>query len=149
MAREANAVMLVSGGIDSYACGRFLLQHGFAVTGLFVDYCQQAHECEGVSVRSVCAALKIPLRVVRLIYGEAFAAGEILGRNWFLIATALLTSKKRLSGIGFGLHAGSPYYDCSDAFFDRVDTLVTEHTGGRTALLAPFRSRTKQQVYSY
>lgn len=149
MKPNADVLVLVSGGIDSCACAHFLQKHGFTVEGLFVEYGQEAQSCEGTSVSRVCATLKIPLRVVRLMSGETFAAGEILGRNWFLLATALLANRKPPSGIAIGLHAGSPYYDCSETFFERVQTLLNEHTDGRTTLLAPFLSWTKQQVYTY
>jgi 7-cyano-7-deazaguanine synthase len=149
MIQKAHALVLVSGGIDSYACAHFLLKHGFAVSGLFVEYGQEAQDCERASARGVCTDLKIPLRVIRVIFDETFGAGEVLGRNLFLVATALLASKEPICGIAIGLHAGTPYYDCSDGFFDRVDTLLSEHTDGRTTFLAPFRSWTKQQVYSY
>jgi len=149
MMRDDGAVVLVSGGVDSYACAHFLLTHGSAVSGLFIEYGQDEQVCEGSSASSVCAALKIPLRVIRVESGERFGAGEILGRNLFLIATALMISKTPPSEIAIGLHAGTPYYDCSETFVARVGTLLSEHTGGRTSLLAPFRGWTKRQVYDY
>jgi 7-cyano-7-deazaguanine synthase len=142
-------MVLMSGGVDSYACAHFMLTQNMTATGLHVDYGQLARECEKASARQICDTLGISLRFVQVRSDTSFGAGEILGRNLFLIATALLNSKELPTAIAIGLHSGSPYYDCSETFLNRVDALLNEHTGGKTSLFAPFRSWTKKQVYEY
>jgi 7-cyano-7-deazaguanine synthase len=142
-------MVLISGGVDSYACAHFMLTQRMTITGLYVDYGQQARECENASARQICKTLGIPLHFVQVRSDTSFGAGEILGRNLFLIAVALLNSKEPPTAIAMGLHSGSSYYDCSETFLNRIDTLVNEHTGGKTSLFVPFRSWTKRQVYEY
>jgi hypothetical protein len=67
----------------------------------------------------------------------------------FLIFSALLLSESNEGLLVLGIHAGTPYFDCSPAFIDRINPLVQECTGGRVSVLAPFVRWTKDDVYSF
>jgi 7-cyano-7-deazaguanine synthase len=80
---------------------------------------------------------------------QASGPGELLGRNAFLIFTALFLTGGRPGLLAMGLHAGTPHYDCSAEFVAAAGKLVAEHTDGRVSLVAPFVTWTKKDVYDY
>jgi len=145
----SEVLILISGGIDSFACGHFLLANNFKVSGLFVDYGQQAAIAEVQSAKQVARMLGIELRVARLSSDQIFRSGEILGRNMFLLGTALLLSTNIPSAVAMGLHSATPYYDSSRVFADRMSIILSEYTSGRTSLFVPFISWSKAEVVEY
>jgi 7-cyano-7-deazaguanine synthase len=139
----------MSGGIDSTACAHFLRCQGIEVDGLFIDHGQAAASPEADAVSILCGHLGIPIRKVGLMGAHRLGPGELVGRNAFLIFTALFLSGGRSGLLGLGLHAGTPYYDCSEPFVSSISQLVAEHTDGRLSVVAPFISWTKKDVYDY
>jgi 7-cyano-7-deazaguanine synthase len=139
----------MSGGIDSAACAHLLRSQGMAVDGLFINHGQAAAEPEARAVAALTDHLGIGLRKAGLLWSRPFGPGELPGRNAFLIFTALLVSGGRSGLLGLGLHAGTPYYDCSEAFVTSIGQLVAEHTDGRVSLVVPFVTWTKKEVYDY
>lgn len=132
------------------ACAHFLKkEEGFAVRGIFVDYGQAAAAAEGRAVRTVAKRLKIPLEVVVLRSGRRFGPGELLGRNLLLVSTALFLADPKPNLLAIGLHAGSPYYDCTPRFCLSLQALVSEHTNGTTTLVVPFLHWSKGQIFEY
>lgn len=146
---STTVTVLMSGGIDLAACAHLLSSRGMLVDGLFIDHGQAAAERESRAVSELADHLGITVRKVGLIASRPFGAGEVPGRNAFLIFTALLLSGGRSGLIGLGLHAGTPYYDCSEAFVSAIGRLVAEHTDGRASIVAPFVTWTKKDVYDY
>jgi 7-cyano-7-deazaguanine synthase len=146
---STTATILMSGGIDSAACAHFLRSRGMWVDGLFIDHGQAAAEPESKAVSALADHLGMPLRKASLRASHSFEAGELAGRNAFLIFTALLLNGARPGLLGLGLHAGAPYYDCSEAFVAALAQLVAEHTDGRVSIIAPFITWTKKDVYDY
>jgi 7-cyano-7-deazaguanine synthase len=149
MEGSGHATVLMSGGIDSAACAAFLMSQGLEVSALFVDYGQAAVEFERVAVRSLAAALKIEVRELALTGTAQSGAGELVGRNAFLVFAALFVTRARSCRIAMGLHAGTPYYDCSPAFVDAINRAVAEHTDKAVQVIAPFIEWTKRDVYDY
>src|SRR5205085_7712545 len=80
---------------------------------------------------------------------ETFGVGELTGRNAFLIFCAILLGGCQDGMLAIGIHAGTPYFDCSPSFVERIDPLVRECSNGRVSLLAPFVDWSKGDVYSY
>lgn len=146
---STTATVLMSGGIDSAACAHLLRSQGLAVGGLFIDYGQAAAEREARAVSSLAEYLGIAVRKIGLSGSPSSGPGEIVGRNAFLIFTALLQTRGRSNLLALGLHAGTPYYDCSETFVASVNRLVAEHTDGRVSVVAPFITWTKKDVYDY
>jgi 7-cyano-7-deazaguanine synthase len=137
---STTATVLMSGGIDSAACAHFLRSSGMSVDGLFIDHGQAAAEPEAKAVAALAGHLGIAVRKAGLMGSHSFGAGELLGRNAFLIFTALLLSGGRSGLLGLGLHAGTPYYDCSEAFSPTPTDRWQRLFRGRRAI-APRRSR--------
>lgn len=144
-----DAIVLLSGGIDSAACARFLCDHGYAVRGLFVDYGQKAALFEKRSAEALGRVMEITLDCVSIASPAQFAGGEITGRNAFLVFVALLTTQLRTGVIALGIHAGTTYYDCSTAFVQSIDRLLAEHTDGQVRLSTPFITWSKKNIFEY
>lgn len=147
--RPATVAVLMSGGIDSLACAHMLRGQGMQVRAIFVDYGQAALEPERDAVNSLTASLDIPLTTVSARGGNAFNTGELIGRNAFFVAAALFLGDVREGLIALGIHAGTPYYDCSPNFLKQIQNLTEEQTGGRVSVSAPFVSWNKRQIHQY
>lgn len=149
MERSRRATVLMSGGIDSAACAAFLIEQGLGVSAVFVDHGQAAANCERVAVRSLAAALDIEVQELTLAGAAPFGPGELTGRNAFLVFSAMFATRAQSSRIALGLHAGTPYYDCSPAFIETINRAVAEHTDNAVRVVAPFIEWTKRDVYNY
>ena len=139
-------LILASGGVDSSTLLYLSVQQGLKPTALFVDFGQPAAEAESEAVANICGSLRIPWRVVRY-KGAKFDAGEIRGRNAFLLHLALLEFPSSSGVVGLGIHAGTGYADCSPEFMDVIERSYVFHTGGAITATAPFLHWTKQDVY--
>jgi 7-cyano-7-deazaguanine synthase len=143
------ATVLLSGGIDSAACAYLLLSQGFAVQGIFVDYGQAALAHEQCAVRCLSDALGISTKTLMSRGLESYGAGELMGRNAFLLLSAIFLGKAERGVLAIGTHSGTPYYDCSPQFIERMRILITELSDGSLRLLAPFSEWSKRDVYNY
>lgn len=72
-----DAIVLLSGGIDSAACAWFLRDHGHSVRGLFVDYGQKAARLEKNSAEALSKVLEIALDCVSLTSPVEWSRGSI------------------------------------------------------------------------
>ncbi len=146
---EKIATVLLSGGIDSAACTHLLASQGFSVSGLFIDYGQAARRLEEASAEKIADYYKLDLTKCRLTSNVNFKSGEIIGRNAFLIFSALMFSDITKGIIALGIHAGTRYYDCSPEFYEIANSIVENYTSNEVKLFAPFLSWTKGDILSY
>jgi 7-cyano-7-deazaguanine synthase len=146
---DSDVLVLVSGGLDSAACAHYMLAKTRRLRAAFIDYRQKAADAERHAAGAVCAHLEIPLTEVVAQSSETFGAGELPGRNAFLIFSALLLVRWCSGLIALGIHAGTNYYDCSPAFLELADRLVAESTDGRARVVAPFVYWNKKQILEY
>lgn len=147
--RRRAATVLLSGGIDSAACAKFLLERRFDLQSIFIDYGQLAARRESRAASAVAAHLGISLHRVHISPVPSRGAGELPGRNAFFVCTAILTTGARPGSIALGLHGGTPYYDCSEPFISSISRLTAEMTDGAVSVLAPFATWSKKDVYDY
>lgn len=143
------ATVLMSGGIDSAACAHQMRAQGLQVEAIYINHGQAAALHESKAVSAITRHLEIPVKKISVRGLNKSGAGELVGRNAFLIFTALFSIRGRSGLLGLGLHAGTPYYDCSEAFVTQAGTLVSEHTDGKVSVIAPFITWTKKEVYDY
>lgn len=142
-------VVLLSGGIDSSCCIAFYQQAGLDVSGVFVDYGQPVREREEQSARAIAHYYSIPLHVVRSTGPAQISEGEIAGRNAFLVFAAFLHVPLQSVLIALGIHAGSPYYDCSAHFIGHLNALLSGYSDGRASVAAPFLEWSKKAVFDF
>ena len=145
-AGNEDLLVLASGGIDSTTLLHLAVQQQLSPGALFVDYGQAAAEAEFESMQKVCATLDVPWRRVKF-GGSRFGAGEIRGRNAFLLHVALLEFPSDAGVVAIGIHAGTGYPDCSPEFMTFMNQSYEFHTGGRIGVEAPFLHWAKQDVY--
>ena len=146
---KPKVLILLSGGIDSTACTHFYVKQGMNVSAIFVDYGQPAFHLERKAAHSVCNFYGIDLTEVKLSGFTAPQGGYILARNIFLLSTALMSSKLSLGSIVIGIHDGTPYVDCTEHFLALTRNIFDLYTDGRVALVAPFITYTKKDIYEY
>lgn len=144
-----HALVLLSGGVDSASCARSLQQQGFVVSCVFVNYGQAAAQPEQRAATVIADKLGVPLSVISISGQRQFGAGEILGRNAFLVLAAMTMREVKSGVIVLGIHAGTPYYDCSPAFLTSIDRLVAEYSDGLVRVIAPFISWSKKDIFDY
>lgn len=144
---QSSATLLLSGGIDSTACAAFLLAQNFRLEAVFVDYGQAAGVREELAAAAVAAHFGIPLRHVRCSGVHSKTAGLIRGRNAFLAFAAMMETNTSL--IAMGLHAGTPYWDCSPAFVEHVQSMFDAYCDGRVRLFVPFLSWSKREIWDF
>jgi 7-cyano-7-deazaguanine synthase len=147
--RDISATVLMSGGIDSTACVHFLQKQGERPRGIFVDHGQAAAQREARAIAVLAPRLGIEVDTFRLSGTTGLGAGELVGRNAMLIFSALFLTRGRPGLLATGLHAGTPYFDCSNAFLSQTARLVSEHTDGRVSLIAPFIEWSKKDIFDY
>jgi 7-cyano-7-deazaguanine synthase len=146
---SANALVLLSGGIDSATCARHLQDQGFDVSCVFINYGQLAAQSEQRAATAIAGVLGIRLSIISISAQRQFGAGEILGRNALLVLAAMTICEVKSGVIGLGIHAGTPYYDCSPAFLASIDRLIAEYSDGRVRVTAPFISWNKKDIFDY
>ena len=91
-----NSVVLLSGGIDSAACAQYLRNSGSTVRCVFVDYGQAGSRIERDCANRIADLLNLELSCVEVNTARRFGSGEIIGRNAFLILTALMTNRNNI-----------------------------------------------------
>lgn len=143
------ATVLLSGGIDSASCAHLLKHQGFVVRGIFIDYGQAARQQERLSVDRLKLILDIDVHHLKACSLEGFGAGELIGRNAFLISSAIFLGGVHHGILALGIHSGTPYYDCSAGFVERMKQATEEQTSGCLTVSAPFLSWDKAMVYQY
>ena len=51
--------------------------------------------------------------------------------------------------ISMGIHSGTNYYDCSEAFLREINRILEGYSDGRVVLAAPFLKWDKRMIYDY
>ena len=146
---HTQATVLLSGGVDSVACAHFLRLRGMEVLGLFIDHGQATASREAAASAALAERLGISFESFTLSNPCHLGAGELLGRNAMLIFNALFLTQGKTDLLALGLHAGVPYFDCSETFVTSAGRVVSELTDGHVSLVAPFFAWTKKDVFEY
>jgi len=142
----AHALVLLSGGIDSAVVAALASRNGFDVRALHVSYRQAAAAAERRAAMAVAAALNVPLDVVEYDGRPGFGAGEIRGRNSFLIHAAVLELAAPRGVIMLGIHTGTDFPDCEPDFVEATRAVLALTTAGAVDLVAPLALLTKGDV---
>ncbi len=138
-------IVLLGGGIDSAALLALARESSTDVESLFIDYGQAPARSEF----EASAALSVHYGVEhhRIEVGElTFGSGEIRGRNAFLLHLALFAFPELTGTVAIGIHSGTPYRDCSEAFVELMEGSFAFHTEGQVTVAAPFITWSKSEV---
>lgn len=141
--------MLLSGGIDSAAIAHLLKSRGHPVRGIFVDYGQAAARNEEAAATRFANHIGMTLDKIVVGNRSGFGAGELVGRNAFLIAAAVFLGGIREGLLAIGVHAGTPYYDCTPDFVAHMKSLIEAQSNGTLTLIAPFQTWHKPEILAY
>jgi 7-cyano-7-deazaguanine synthase len=142
-----DVLLLMGGGIDSTLCLVLAKQQNRCVRGLHVDYGQPAAEMEWASVQKFAAMYEIPAFQISLKGARRQEPGLYLGRNALLVQLALLQlAGPQATEIWLGIHAGTPFYDCSHRFVSLIAELVLEESDGRIRLVCPLIDLSKTEI---
>jgi len=147
--RGCRVLALLSGGIDSTAAVAFYLSRGCNVACLFVDYGQVAAPKELAAAHRVTVHYKVALRHVTCAGVCGKQGGLILGRNAFLLFTALMEFDAQSGVLAMGLHAGAPYFDCSRAFAEAARSILDGYADGRIRIGVPFLEWSKRDIWQF
>ena len=146
---NANATVLLSGGIDSAALLGFYQRQQFIARAVFVDFGQPAAKQESYAAKAISKQFGVRLSIIKVNSEVAFSLGEIPGRNAFLIFAAVLASREEPRIIALGIHEGSSYYDCSERFLGSIQTLIDGYAAGRIRIAAPFLKWAKPTIWEF
>lgn len=145
--------VLASGGLDSTACLSYYLAEGYTVHALWIDYGQPAALAEEKAVEQITDYYQISLQKVHVtginwpsLGNELF---EFRGRNLTLVSLALNTAPVEPGLIALGIHQGTSFADCTDAFAQLLNSLLILLSDGRLRLDCPFLQWSKLDVAEY
>ena len=166
------AVVLLSGGLDSMVCAAIARERGFSVIALTVDY-NQRHRVELYAARRIAAdladrhvvlpldlrafggsALTSDIAVPKEGVGEGIPVTYVPARNTIFLSLALgLAEASGAHDIFIGVNAldYSGYPDCRPEFvaeFERLANLATKAgvEGGGFQIHAPLQDLTKADI---
>lgn len=140
--------VLASGGLDSTVCLAYYRAREDDVQALWVDYGQPAARAEAAAVARIAAHYAVPLlelRVAGIPWQGTGEPREYPARNLTLAALALNTHPGP-GLIALGIHAGSPFEDCTESFVAQLDSLVSLLSRGRVRVDCPFVAWSKFDV---
>jgi len=144
-------VALLSGGIDSMVASHICRPSGDDCScAAFINYGQPAVERERVASRDVASELGIArwmeIEIRGLIVPES---GFMQGRNLVFASLALATFGAEAGIVVMGLHFGTSYLDCTDAFGELMQGSYNLYTNGSIQFHAPLLGWNKKQVIDY
>lgn len=163
---EPSAVILASGGLDSTTLAYWLLARGIRPLPLFIDYGQHCAQTEHEALRGALSTDSFPVIEAvdisavyrgcgsRLINEANLWTDDVTYKDMYLPYRSLLLMSVGAAfaqSRGFDtVYAGfinsnhAQEIDCSSAFFERMENVLSGFGGVR--MIMPFRDMTKSQV---
>jgi 7-cyano-7-deazaguanine synthase len=143
------SLVLLSGGIDSASCINFYLEQNHCVEAIHIDYGQKSAEKELIAAQGIANYYKIPIHYIKLDGGKKFDKGDIIGRNSLLLNIALINFNMTSGIIALGVHSGTSYVDCSEAFINSIQHTFDLYTNGNIIIGTPFIKWNKLEIWRY
>jgi 7-cyano-7-deazaguanine synthase len=144
-----DVLLLLSGGADSAACLRFHLSRSNLLSCVFIDYGQLAAPHEYKAAKSLCKFFNTDLKTISMTGTPTYGQGLIMGRNAFLLSTALMSLEGSRGLISIGIHSDTDYADCSLQFLELFQSIADLYSDGAVQIVAPFLTWTKGQIINY
>lgn len=136
--------LLLSGGIDSAFVAHLLLEQGWSVEALWIDYGQSAARAEERSSKKIASHYDLPWRRASVAGLTIPKDGEIRGRNDLLLSLA--AASHACHSIAMGVHAGTDYADCSPPWAEAWQDLLDSQHHGSLRLVTPLLSLNKGEI---
>lgn len=150
MAAAAEEIrILLGGGTDSAALLPFYLSRSATARGVHFDYGQPSARGERRSALSLAKHYGIPVETPTLGLTVASTKGEYHCRNALLVLAATSVAPRSRLGVAIGIHADTPYYDCTPAFVEDMQRVLDGYYGGTVCIEAPFLEFSKRDVFDY
>jgi 7-cyano-7-deazaguanine synthase len=146
---DNEAMVLLSGGVDSAACIAFLQSQNIRASGLFINYGHSAAKQEYQAAVAISEFYKAPLKHIAVSGFQQWGVGFVPGRNAFLLHTALMAVSFKKGMVAIGIHSGTAYRDCSDYFLRQMQSSFDIYAEGRIHVSAPFLHWTKKEIWDY
>lgn len=146
---DADVNLLLGGGIDSAALIAFYLSRGLTVKGIHFNYNQPSFEGECHAVLALTRHYNISLNTINLGLKIACTQGEYHCRNATLLLASASILPTKQGRFAIGIHAGTPYYDCSKAFLEDIQQIFNGYFAGGVQVEAPFIDFTKKDIFKY
>ena len=146
---QGRRLVLLSGGIDSSTLLTWQATSGNHPEALFVDHGQPSAANEFRAARNIArrAGVGLAKYVVR---GPTVLGGqEIPGRNALLATLGLWHLSPSVGVVFIGIHARTPYPDCSAAFVDSQQALFDVYARGTIVFSAPFVDWSKGDISTF
>lgn len=147
-----NALILLSGGLDSTSLLPYYLERGFSISCLWVNYNQLGKEYEEKAVDYFCRNYRIDLikqKIDKDIVVKNKENMEYFGRNLLLISLALSMFPYKTGLICTGIRYTPNYFDCGEQFILEISRLIEDTSGGLVLLDTPFLSYSKKNILSF
>lgn len=141
-------LILFSGGIDSSALIPYYKNLDSEVELLYINYGQNAYQKEWKSALRVAEFYQLQISKIEL-KGIQNLSDEIIGRNLFLISTAILHKQKDHGIISIGIHSGTNYKDCEPEFISICNRILIEQSLLSLKIDAPFISMQKNEIWEF
>lgn len=145
-------VILASGGLDSTACIAYYQQQEHPIELVWVDYGQKAARMEQLAVKRIAKFYGVPLKTMSLkdVHWDTDNVDmEYLGRNAILTFLGAIVLTKTHGLVSMGIHAGTDYIDCSEAFQKQIGDLVQLLSHGLIEVDFPFGTWLKEDVAQF
>lgn len=146
---KEGTLVLLSGGIDSCATVALYRRRSPSVAALFVDYGQAAIDQERLAVERVASHYGISVSTVQCAGLGSLGAGYVRGRNALLLQLALVVAPFEVGQIALGLHAGTPYPDCSPVFVTEMQRVIDVYCEGKIRVVTPFIDQDKPGIVAF
>ena len=122
---------------------------GYEVECVFCDYGQPSRLAELNAAKLITKHYHVPLKVITTTNIKVPSVGEICGRNAMLTFQAYCLCGFGTYKIILGIHSGTDYFDCSEAFFKKLNDMIDCYSKGTVRLEAPFLRWSKYDIVEY
>lgn len=143
-------IVCLSGGVDSTALLYYYQSKGCPVRAIHFDYGQPSLRGERTAVNAVSDFFCLDCQRVEIQPSLSMeASGEFKGRNLVFVLAVLSQLNLDYGLISLGIHANSPYYDCTHSFVQDTQRILDGYFGGTIVLDAPWLHFSKADIYAY
>ena len=143
-----HVLVLLSGGIDSTTCIEYYNAKGNTISSLFIDYGQPDSDKELKAATSISEFYNIELRHLN-VTNCSVSHGYVPARNTLLLSLGLMNFNYECGMIALGIHAGTPYADCSQEYVQSMQRIYDLYTNGLIRIDTPFLDWTKSEIWDY